>query len=236
MQATQPNISTQGSTTAKVSMTSFPTSTQTRAINHTISPSLFADTVANDRLLERCRQGDKEAVTTLLSRFESFINRFAYQLSGNYDDAGDVVSESYIRLSAMLGTCRSAAALPSWVRRVVSNAACDLRRRSSRNQAISLEGVMEACGDACLVEVENNAISPQDHVENNERSQILDVAISSLPVNQQSIIRLFYLQELSHDEISSHLGLKVGTVKSRLSRARESLLNRLSDKRALLTQ
>ena len=236
MQVAQLNRTANRSIKTEVSRISFPISTQPGEINHTISPSPYADKVANDRLLERCRQGDKEAVTTLISRFENFINGLAYQLSGNYEDAGDVASETYIRLSSKLGTCRDAAALPSWVRRVVFNASCDLRRKSSRNPALSLEGVIEASGDICLAEVENNVVSPQEHVENKERSRLLDIAISSLPAKQQSIIRLFYLQELSHDEISSHLGLKVGTVKSRLNRARESLLYRLSDKRAFLMQ
>ena len=201
-----------------------------------LSPNLFADTVANERLLEKCRMGDREAVDSLLSRFEGFINRLAYQLSGNYDDAGDVASEAYVRLSTMLGSCRSAAALPSWVRRVVSNAACDLRRKTSRCPTVSLEAVMEASGDACLSDASSQSPSPQSQVELQERSQILEKAISTLPGNQQMIIRLFYLQELSHDEIASNLGVKVGTVKSRLNRARESLLNRLSGQRALLTQ
>ena len=198
-------------------------------------PSVFADTVTNDRLLERCRKDDKEAIHTLLSRFEGLINSLAYRMAGNYDDAGDIAAEAYIRLCSMLGTCRSAAALPTWVRRVVSNAACDLRRRSMRTPTISLDGMIESCGDACLAQCENKAISPENYAETQESNQILYKAISTLPVHHQSIIKLFYLQELSHEEISDKMGIKVGTVKSRLNRAREALQNKLSGYKTLLT-
>ena len=82
---------------------------------------------------------------------------------------------------------------------------------------------------------ENKAISPENYVETQESNQILYKAISALPVHHQSIIKLFYLQELSHEEISDKMGIKVGTVKSRLNRAREALQNKLSGYKTLLT-
>src|SRR5258708_16272263 len=183
----------------------------------------FPDNFVNTMLLERCGKGDQKALHSLLNRYERLIHGLAYRLTGNYDDAGDVAAEAYVRLCSLLGTCRSAAALPSWISRVVFNAFCDLRRRSQRCPTLSLDGMSGDIGDGCLAHLENKAVSPQRYVETQERKHILRKAIATLPAHQQNIIQLFYQDERSYEEISSLMGIAVGTVKARLNRAREGL-------------
>ena len=150
--------------------------------------SRYTDNLANEMLLEKCRIGDQDAIHTLLRRYEGLIHGLAYRLTGNYDDAGDVAAEAYMRLCSMLGTCRSAAALPAWISRVVSNAFCDMCRRSQRCPTVSLDGLLEYSGDTCLANQENKTLSPQRYVETQERKHILHKAIAALPTHQQNII------------------------------------------------
>lgn len=188
-----------------------------------------------DLLLERCRKGDQKATYALLKRYEGLIHGLAYKLAGNYDDAADVVSETYVRLCSMLGSCRSASALTSWIRRVVFNAFYDIRRRTQRNPSVSLDGMLEDSGDACLVNQENKTISPEQYVDTLEKKQIVQKAIASLPSHHQEMIQLFYLDEHTYEEISAMMGIAVGTVKSRLNRAREALQKKLMVHSVVLT-
>ena len=190
--------------------------------------NVVADVVSNEILLNRCRKGDQNAVHTLLRRFEGQINGLAYKMTGNYDDANDVAAEAYLRICRMIGSCRSAEALPAWVSRVVANAYYDLCRRSMRTPAVSLDSIVEKSDDAYLVADETNTNSPERYVVSREKRRLLDKAIAALPKNQRDIIQQFYLDEQSHEEISGSMGIAVGTVKSRLNRARMMLQQKLT--------
>ncbi|MBC7528474.1 MAG: sigma-70 family RNA polymerase sigma factor [Chthonomonadaceae bacterium] len=190
--------------------------------------NVVADVVSNEILLNRCRKGDQNAVHTLLRRFEGQINGLAYKMTGNYDDANDVAAEAYLRICRMIGSCRSAEALPAWVSRVVANAYYDLCRRSMRTPAVSLDSIVEKSDDAYLVADETNTNSPERYVVAREKRRLLDKAIAALPKNQRDIIQQFYLDEQSHEEISGSMGIAVGTVKSRLNRARMMLQQKLT--------
>ena len=156
------------------------------------------------------------------------------QLTGNYDDANDVISEVYIRLYRKLGTCRSAAALPTWIGRVVRNVTTDLRRLSERNPVVSLDGWIENFGDSFLPSQGKRNDSPEVLAEIEERKKILSTAVSALPLNQKMAVKLFYYEEWSHEEIADKMGITIGTVKSRLNRARQALLKKLTLSQLLL--
>ena len=156
------------------------------------------------------------------------------QLTGNYDDANDVVSEVYIRLYKKLGTCRSAAALPTWIRRMVRNVNTDLRRISERNPVVSLDGWIENFGESFLPSQGKSNDSPEVLAEIAERKKILGTAVTALPLNQKLVINLFYYEEWSHEEIADKMGITIGTVKSRLNRARQALLKKLTLSQLLL--
>src|SRR5262249_50304086 len=106
--------------------------------------------LSNEELLERYRTGNKDAAHTLIQRYEGLIYAQAYRLAGNYHDANDGVAETYLRICPMLGSCRTAAALPAWISRVVSNAFYDICRRSQRCPTVSLDSLMESTGEANL--------------------------------------------------------------------------------------
>lgn len=194
----------------------------------------FPNTVSNQIFLERCSAGDTDAVSAILSRFSGLIRGLSMQLTGNYDDANDVISEVYIRLYRKLGTCRSAAALPTWIGRVVRNVTTDLRRLSERNPVVSLDGWIENFGDSFLPSQGKRNDSPEVLAEIEERKKILSTAVSALPLNQKMAVKLFYYEEWSHEEIADKMGITIGTVKSRLNRARQALLKKLTLSQLLL--
>lgn len=178
-------------------------------------------------ILTRCRRGEKGAVEALLKRFERPIYALAYRLSGNYDDANDVAATAALRICQTIHTCKSAITLPAWVNRVVSNVFYDMYRRSQKCPAVSLDTLTERANVSALHTNDSKQKSPLAYVNEKEQKQILESAIAVLPSFQRQIVTMFYQDELTYEEIADVMHIPVGTVKSRLSRARLALLKNL---------
>lgn len=196
-----------------------------------LSPAYWQALSASD-LLEHCRRGEPAAFGDLMRRYERPVYRLAYHLAGNHDDANEIASETFVRIHRAIGTIRSAVTLSAWINRIVTNIHRDMRRRASRRPAISLEDLPEAAQDAVLSAEGHGSVSPYEYVEAAERKRILDDAIASLPDHHRELVALFHRAERTYDEIALTMRLPVGTVKSRLHRARLSLRKSLAPARA----
>lgn len=192
-------------------------------------------TSSDDRqLIERCQNGDREAFDALVRRYEKQAYNLAYRLTGNYDDASDVVVEAFVRAFQGLRTFRGDANFSTWLHRVVVNTFLDLRKRSKgRHQVVSLEEQIELEGDALTRQIEDTSPGPQELVEEQEREQVLQRAIDQLSPERRILIVLYHFENLSYEEIAQMLKLPVGTVKSRLNRARLALREILEPSREL---
>lgn len=182
---------------------------------------------ADEEMLLRCQRGEKSALTALLKRFERPIFALAYRLSGNYDDTNDIAATAYLRICQTIHSCKSAITLPAWVNRIVTNVFYDMCRRSQRRQASSLDEIIERTDDSGLPFHDGQDKSPLSHVNDQERKTVLEKAIASLPEAQRVLVQLFYQEEYSYEEISEVTGVPVGTIKSRLNRARTTLQRKL---------
>lgn len=185
------------------------------------------DSLNDEKLIDRCREGDRNAFDVLIRRYERPIYHLAYRLAGNYDDAHEIAAETFLRIYRAIGTFQCAITLPAWINRIVANVFFDMRRRAHRHPAVSLEGLMEKAGDAVLPCDDVHTVSPQAQVEENERKHILDDAISALPDYQRMMVTLFHNEGRSYEEIADIMRIPVGTVKSRLNRARLALREKL---------
>lgn len=174
-------------------------------------------------LVRDCTAGSRTAFDVLLSRYERPIYHLAYRLAGNHDDAHDIASEAAIRIFRSIGAFRCAITLPAWINRIVANVFYDLRRRQQRHPATSLEALAERTGGKMLAAEETTRTSPQAHAEQNEKTRILSEAISQLPNYQRMMVKLFHSEGRTYEEIASMMEIPVGTVKSRLNRARLAL-------------
>ena len=118
--------------------------------------------------------------------------------------------------------------LPAWINRIVANVFFDMRRRAHRHPAVSLEALSEKTGGAMFAAEDSNWVSPQAHVEESERKNILNKAIASLPDYQRTMVTLFHTEGRTYEEIADIMRIPVGTVKSRLNRARLALRDMLA--------
>jgi RNA polymerase sigma-70 factor (ECF subfamily) len=190
--------------------------------------------LSDEELVEKCRQSDPTAFDVLIRRYERSIYRMALRLTGNYDDAHDIAAEAFLRIYRAFDTFQAAITLPAWVKRIVTNVYHDRRRYVRRRPAVSLDVLIEKTGDALGVEESTSPASPYAQVEANECKNILNQAIKALPEYQRRIIMLFHREDCSYEEIADEMGIPVGTVKSRLNRARVALRQMLAPHRSAL--
>ena len=193
------------------------------------------DNLSDELLVRKCSEGDRKAFDTLLRRYERPIYHLAYRLAGNHDDAHDIAAEAAIRIFRSIGTFRCAITLPAWINRIVANVFYDMRRRQQRHPASSLDALAEKTGGKLLAAEDSRATSPEIHAEENEKSRILNEAISSLPDYQRTMVTLFHAEGRTYEEIASMMSIPVGTVKSRLNRARLALREMLTPQMSALT-
>lgn len=192
------------------------------------------ESLSDEKLIEKCKLGDRAAFDTLIKRYERPIYHLAYRLSGNYDDAHDIAAETFLRIYRAIGTFQCAITLPAWINRIVANVFYDTRRHAHRHPSVSLDALVEKTGDALLNSDVKSIASPEGHAEENEKKRILGEAIEALPDYQRTMVTLFHSEGRTYEEIADIMAIPVGTVKSRLNRARLALRERLQPQMSAL--
>ncbi|GAB4460787.1 MAG: sigma-70 family RNA polymerase sigma factor [Armatimonadaceae bacterium] len=179
------------------------------------------------QLIEKSRKGDVVAFDQLVRRYERNVFNAAYRMSGSYDDASDISQEAFVRAWNNLKSFRGDAAFSTWLYRIVTNIFLDDRKRKKNRRHQSLDEERELDESNVARQYEDPSPGPQELAEGEERRRILEQAIASLPENQRAIMVLYHNQGLAYEEIAEITGLPMGTVKSRLNRARLALRDRL---------
>ncbi len=180
-----------------------------------LPPSIPAGT----ELVLRARSGDREAREELARTFGRPAYLLALQLLGNPEDARDAAQDGLMRFFSRLDRLDPGRPVKPWLLAIVRNAARDLARRRRVRQASSLEGANEAFG----IELIDAAPDPETLSRREELRRKVWQALGELREPEREILVLRDYQDLSYAEIAGVLGVPVGTVMSRLHRARRSL-------------
>lgn len=166
-------------------------------------------------LIERYKVGDMEAFASLARKYEGQLYRQALRMLGNHDDAQDAVQEVLVRLMRALPSYEAKAKFSTWLFQVTANTCVDLlRRRQHRVTTVALDPDLP-------ISDENS--DPDNKCEKGFREHLLNQALGLLPESQRLLLELRDRQELSNDQVADMLGIDVGTLKSRLHRARQAL-------------
>ncbi len=184
-------------------------------------------------LIARARSGDLAAFNVLVERCQGAVYNLCLRMLGSAPAAEDVAQETFISAYRSLGRFRDGA-FRSWLFRIAANACYDeLRRRRSR-PAVSLERGARGEDDERPVDMASPAPGPAEQLETAELGRVLQAAISSLPSDQRLAVVLRDVQGLEYAEIAAVMDVSLGTVKSRLNRARLRLRTLLLTQRELL--
>ncbi|OFX14209.1 MAG: RNA polymerase subunit sigma-24 [Armatimonadetes bacterium RBG_16_58_9] len=181
-------------------------------------------------LISRCKDGEHAAFDELVRRYERRVFSFAYRLAGNQDDANDVAQEAFIRVFNSIATFRGDAVFTTWIYRIVTNVYLDERKKSKSHRQTSLDDYVELDENPVARQIVDDRPTPDQIVEHKERNRVVQEAVNSLPEYQRIIVTLYHMQNRSYEEIAEILQLPIGTVKSRLNRARLALGEKLQSR------
>ena len=170
-----------------------------------------------DPILERCRQGDNLAWEALVRRTQSRVYGLALQYVRDPDEASDLAQEIFIKIYRNLHKMETGSAFLPWMVRLSRNCCIDrIRRIKARPPA------RDVVVDEDL-ELTSRAPSPEQSWDTDRRKQLVYQAMGKLSEQNREILLLKEIQQLKLTEIAGMLGLPVGTIKSRASRARVEL-------------
>ncbi len=186
-------------------------------------------------LIERCKRGDLAAFNDLVRKYEKQVYNFAYRLTGNYDDANDVAQDAFLRVFNAIGTFRGDSSFSTWLFRITTNVFLDERKKAKSHPQTSLDEYLELGESSVARQIEDPSPTPEAVLEESERALILSKAVSDLPEYQRAMVTLYHGQQKSYEEIAEIMDLPIGTVKSRLNRARLALKEKLSGIRELFS-
>ncbi|HLE76826.1 MAG TPA: sigma-70 family RNA polymerase sigma factor [bacterium] len=174
-------------------------------------------TVDEGTLLAASRRGDLTAYDELVGAYQDRVYQLTYRVTGNPEDAWDAAQEAFVKAFRALKAFRGDAAFSTWLHRIAVNAALDIIRRRPP--------ALDPLDAAAAVTTE----SVDRMVEQRELQRAIHRAIASLPPDQRVAVVLRDVQGFSYGEIAAVLQVPVGTVRSRLSRARDALRHALAD-------
>ncbi len=179
------------------------------------------------------KKGDREAFEKLVKMHEKFVYATVYFDVKNKDDAYDISQEIFIRVYRSLSSFRADSAFSSWLYRICKNSTYDFLRKSGKNNALSISelGAEDDEGKQQSFDIPDTSESsnPSDAAEKNELKEVVQKAISKLSNEHKAVIILRDIEGYSYSDIANLLGIEEGTVKSRISRARDILKKLLHD-------
>lgn len=168
--------------------------------------------------LKRAQKGDPAAFEALFTPLEGRVYRTCVHMLGPGEDARDCAQEALLKAFRTLKDFRGDCALESWLHRLCINVCLDALRKKKLRAAQSLDALMdEGFGPAAPAD------GPYESLEKKERMEAVRQAIAGLPEDQRLAFTLVVLEELPYEDAAERLGTAVGTVKSRVNRAREKI-------------
>lgn len=174
--------------------------------------------MTEQELVRAAAGGDTEAFERLVRTYENKIYHLALRMCGSADEAADIAQEAFLAAWRGLPSFRGEANFATWLYRLTSNAAIDyLRRQRKQRGDLSLDD--EELG----LDAVDTAPGPQDAAEGAELRSAVSEGLGRLGEDHRQVLVLREIQGLSYEEIAEVLALDLGTVKSRISRARSAL-------------
>lgn len=178
--------------------------------------------MTEQELVQRAKAGDQDAFAQLVRDNEKRVYNLALRMVGDPDDALDLSQEAFLNAWKGLGGFKGDSAFSTWVYRLASNVCLDFLRAKKRRQELVDPAHSLDDQDAPTPPVDEG-LRPDEQLERKERSASLHRALGDLPDHHRQILVMRELSGLSYQEISQVLKLDLGTVKSRLTRARTAL-------------
>lgn len=183
-------------------------------------------TIDEKQIIKKAAAGSADAFEQLVLTYQTPIYRLCFRMTGNADDAADLTQEAFLKAWRALDSFRFDASFSTWLYRLASNLCLDFLRAEKRRAVLPLIHD-DAEGDELSLDPPDPAPTPEQAALRAEEQAQLAAALKALEPEQRQILTLRVVNDLSYTEIAEILGVREGTVKSRLSRARDALRKKL---------
>lgn len=187
----------------------------------------FADN-SEEQLIKELKAGKELAFNRLIEEHKNRVYRIALSLVKNPTDAEDVAQDVFIKIYTSVSSFKGNSSLATWIYKITYNMSLDFLK--SKNRRIKRFKTLDDPEDAEILSLSDDSFLPEKAYENLELKKDLDAALEQLPEDQREMVTLKDVHGFSYEEIIEMTGLKEGTMKSRLNRARASLRKMLQSK------
>ena len=187
----------------------------------------MSDSNRDNLLIEQCLKGQQSSFSELIDKYKNLVFNLAYRMTNNLNDAEDISQEVFIRVYKSLYNFNPQYKFSIWVYQMTLNI-CRDRFRKGKIPSVSLDAPLNKDDQKDFSSlISDNENGPEEIFIEAEQTNFINALISSLPPKYREVIILRHLRDLSYEEMSKILNISLGSVKTRLFRARELLRNKL---------
>ncbi len=174
------------------------------------------------KLIKKCMDGNLKAFDELIEKYEKTAYNIALRMLKNPEDAMDVSQEAFIKIFKSIKTFNFESAFSTWLYRIVTNTCLDFLRKKNTN-VYSIDNPIQTEDGEIERDFPDDSNTPEELYEKKLTKELVNNAIEKLDENHKAVIILRDIQGFSYEEISNILDCSIGTVKSRINRARNNL-------------
>lgn len=188
-----------------------------------------AEKLSDHQLIEAAKAGDEDAFGEIMTRYRSQITNYLYRFLNDYEEAVDLAQETFVRVYFALERYHTDYAFSTYVYRIATNLAISEIRKRKRRRLVSLTGLFQFDNQPEAVDFEppDEKALPLENLIESEQSRTITRAIATLPEKYRAPLVLRDVEGKSYDDVAAILDLGLGTTKSRISRARKLLRDKL---------
>lgn len=179
-------------------------------------------------LVKRAQKGDLAAFEDLVRMYQRRVYGLSLQMLGHHDDAQDLAQEVFIRAYRSLGNFRNEADFGTWLHRIAVNLCLNHKRSMGRASVVSLDEPLTTEDGSIRREIQDGRPDPLESLEKLEFRESIERALNDLSYDHRAVLVLREIYGYGYEEIASMLNCSLGTVKSRLNRARQAMVKKLT--------
>jgi RNA polymerase sigma-70 factor (ECF subfamily) len=193
-----------------------------------LESTVLIENLSDHELIEATKSGDEDAFAEIINRYRHPITNYLYRFLYDYEEAVDLAQETFVRVYFALERYHTDYAFSTYIYRIASNLAISEIRKRKRRKTLSLTGLFQTSeNEEKEFQPPDEKSLPEDDVLEEEQRKVIEKAIATLPDKYRAPIILRDIEEKSYDEVATILELGLGTTKSRISRGRKLLREKL---------